>query len=165
MVTIKYGALNKRGYMKISSKILTIVLGSVAAVGTIAGGVMLGVGGNHTTTIDTSIIPGGSGTISIGTGMLNYVADKAGFNGGKSFDEYLKEQEKVVKDAPEQIKGLEAIPGQEATVKTLKTQLENAQAVLSMHALAIAGAVFLALGLATGVITGAMVFINRRKSK
>lgn len=164
MVTIKYGALNKRGYMKISSKILTIVLGSVAAVGTIAGGVMLGVGGNHTTTIDaaSSGIPGATGSISIGTGMLNYVADKTG---GASFDQYLKQMEEQVKQLKDSIKLLESVPGQEATIKVLKTQLENAQATLSMHALAIAGAVFLALGLATGVITGAMVFINRRKSK
>lgn len=165
MVTIKYGALNKRGYMKISSKILTIVLGSVAAVGTIAGGVMLGVGGNHTTTFDASIIPGGSGTISVGTGMLNYVADKTGMTGGVSFDEYLKQQEKVVKDLPDQIKLAEDTNQPANIIKMLKDQLANAQATLSMHALAIAGAVFLALGLATGVITGAMVFINRRKSK
>lgn len=164
MATIKYGALNKRGYMKISSKILTIVLGSVAAVGTIAGGVMLGVGGNHTTTIDAgaSGLPGATGTISIGTGMLNYVADKTG---GQSFDQYLKLMEEQVKQLPDSIKLVEGIPGQENTVKLLKIQLENAQAVLSMHALAIAGAVFLALGLATGVITGAMVFVSRRKAK
>lgn len=165
--------------MKISKKTLGIIFGSIAGASIIAGGTMFGVGGNQTTTISF----GGVST-TYGSGMINFESAKVG---GVTYGEYIQNLTNLInnsKDTLKQIKDGIAIleklpPGSIVDNVTVEQKIaefqqmiietEDAIAVahvaITMNNLAIAGAVIMSLGLATGVIIGAIALFNWKKSK
>lgn len=165
--------------MKISKKTLGIIFGSIAGASIIAGGTMFGVGGNQTTTISF----GGVST-TYGSGMINFESAKVG---GVTYGEYIQNLTNLInnsKDTLKQIKDgiaiLEKLPSGSivdnvtveqkiAEFQQMIIETEDAIAVahvaITMNNLAIAGAVIMSLGLATGVIIGAIALFNWKKSK
>lgn len=165
--------------MKISKKTLGIIFGSIAGASIIAGGTMFGVGGNQTTTISF----GGVST-TYGSGMINFESAKVG---GVTYGEYIQNLTNLInnsKDTLKQIKDgiamLEKLPPGSivdnvtveqkiAEFQQMIIETEDAIAVahvaITMNNLAIAGAVIMSLGLATGVIIGAIALFNWKKSK
>lgn len=149
--------------MKINQKILTIVLGSVAAVGIIAGGTMFGVGGNQTATISF-----GGQEATISNGWLNY--DNSLFKDPQgeimNFDKFLENCSTQSKDLPDAIKKLEtaiASTTDANILNMLNTQLAQSKAMLklandtiTMHGVAVAGVTIMSIGLAIGVFAAGM---------
>lgn len=152
--------------MKINQRILTIVLGSVAAVGIIAGGTMFGVGGNQTQTLQISPTE----SIIAGTGWLNFESGKITdpSNGQKidNFDRFLEVTKKNIEDSDTTIKMLEGMLAAATTeaqkteiqgyITTAKESLQQANDTITMHGVAIAGVTIMSIGLAIGVFAAGM---------
>lgn len=149
--------------MKINQKILTIVLGSVAAVGIIAGGTMFGVGGNQTQTVQI----GQNTKTTFGAGWLNFESGKfPGPNGlVNDFGAFLELANKTTQELPKLIKAWEDQLADLSTqnkdqltlqITAAKESLQQANDTITMHGVAIAGVTIMSIGLAIGVFAAGM---------
>lgn len=152
--------------MRIRSKLLIIILGSVAAVWIIGGGTMFGIGGNQQVTRTSA-----TGDTTAGIGWLNFDINKVGVN----FDQFIELARNAIKNLPAIIKTIEdkiAANTNPADTEKLnaelslkKAELDTSNNAIVMYGLAIAGVVIMSVGLGIGVITAAMAtfrFVSKK---